>query len=57
MIHWVAGQKVSPALLLIVPLALTLGNMWRCTVSELLFIDSAIASAYTDAAVQARIEV
>ncbi len=58
MIHWVAGQKVSPALLLlIVPLALTLGNMWRCTAGDLLYIDSAISSAYTDAAVQATIEV
>ena len=58
MIHWVARQKVSPALLLlIVPLALTLANMWRCTVGDLLYIDSAISSAYTDAATQATIEV
>lgn len=58
MIHWVAGQKVSPALLLlIIPLALTLGNMWRCTVGDLLYIDSAISSAYTNAAMQATTEV
>jgi hypothetical protein len=58
MIHWVAERKVSPApLLLIVPLALTLANMWRCTVGDLLCIDSAISSANTDAAVQATIEV
>ena len=58
MVHWVAGQKVSPALLLlIVPLALTLGNMWRHTVGDLLYIDSAISSAKTDAVTQATIEV
>ena len=58
MIRWVAGQKVSPALLLlIVPLALTLGNMWRHTVGDLLYIDSASSSAKTDAVTQATIEV
>ena len=57
MIRWVAGQKVSPALLLLIaPLALTLGNMWRHTVGDLLYIDSAISSANTDAAAQATIE-
>ena len=56
-IHWVAGQTVSPALLLlIVPLALTLGNMWRHTVDDLLHIDSAISSTKTEAAMQATIE-
>jgi hypothetical protein len=58
MIHWVAGQKVSPVLLLlIVPLALTLGNMWRCTVGDLLYIDRAISSASAGAALQATTEV
>jgi len=46
MIHWVAGQKVSRALLLlIVPLALTLGNMWRCTVADLGYIGIALSIA------------
>ena len=58
MTHWVAGQKVSPALLLlIVPLVLTLGNMWRHTVADLLYIGNAISSANTDSAMQATIEV
>lgn len=58
MIHWVAGQNVSPVLLLLVaPLAFTLGNMWRHKVADLLYIDSAISSAYTEAAMQATIEV
>ena len=57
MVHWVAGQKASPALLLlIVPLALTLSNMWRHTADDLLYIDSAISSANTEAAMQATIE-
>ena len=57
MVHWVAGQKVSPVLLLLIaPLALTLGNMWRHTVGDLQYIDSAISSANTEAAMQATIE-
>ena len=45
MVHWVAGQKVSPALLLlIVPLALTLGNMWRHTADDLLYSEEPISS-------------
>jgi hypothetical protein len=39
------------------PLALTLGNMWRCTMGDLLYIDSAISSVNADAAMQATIEV
>jgi hypothetical protein len=58
MIHWAAEREVSPVLLLlIVPLALTLGNMWRCTVRDLLYIDSAISSASADAALQMTMEV
>ena len=57
MVHWVAGQKASPVLLLlIVPLAVTLGNMWRHTADDLLYIDSAISSENTEAAMQATIE-
>ncbi len=58
MVHWVGEQKVSPLLLLLImPLALTLGNMWRCTVGDLLYMDSAISSASADAAVQATTQV
>lgn len=58
MVHWVAEQKASSLLLfLIMPLALTLGNMWRCTVGDLLYIDSAISSANAGAALQATMEV
>jgi hypothetical protein len=58
MIQRVSESRLTPLLLLlIVPLALTLGNMWRCTVGDLLYIDSAISSANTDAAMQATILV
>jgi hypothetical protein len=58
MVHWVGEQKVSSLLLLLImPLALTLGNMWRCTMGDLLYIDSAISSVNADAAMQATIEV
>jgi len=58
MIHWVAGQKVSPALLLlIVPLALTLGNMWRCTVADLGYVGIALSIANARTAERARAQV
>jgi hypothetical protein len=58
MIHWVAGQKVSPALLiLIVPLALTLGNMWRCTAADLGYIGTALSVANGQTAERVRAQV
>ena len=58
MIHWVAGQKVSRALLLlIVPLALTLGNMWRCTVADLGYIGIALSIANARTAERPRAQV
>lgn len=58
MVHWVAGQKVSPVLLLlIVPLALTLGNMWRCTVADLGYIGTALSIANAQTAERVRAQV
>ena len=58
MIHWVAGQKVSPALLLlIVPLALTLANMWRCTVADLGYIGTALSVTNAHTSERARAQV
>ena len=58
MIHWVAGQKASPALLLlIVPLALTLANMWRCTVADLGYIDATLSVADGQIAERVRAQV
>ena len=58
MIYWVAGQKVSPAqLLLIVPLALTLANMWRCTVADLGYIGATLSVADGQIAERVRAQV
>lgn len=57
MLYRVFESRLTPLLLvLIVPLALTLGNMWRHTVDDLLYIGSAISSANTEAAMRATIE-
>lgn len=58
MIHWAAERKVSPVLLLLImPLALTLGNMWRCTVDDLGYIGSALSVANEQTAERARAQV
>jgi len=58
MIHWVAERKVSPALLLlIVPLALTLASMWRCTLNDLDCVGAAISAANTETARPASAQV
>lgn len=51
MVHWVSEREASSLLLLLtVPLALTLGNMWRCTVKDLVFIDAAFSPTRTGTA-------
>ena len=58
MIHWVAERKVSPALLLlIVPLALTLASMSRCTLNDLERVGAAISAADTETARPASAQV
>lgn len=58
MIHWVAERKVSPALLLlIVPLALTLASMWRCTLNDLDSVGAAISAGNTETARPASAQV
>ena len=51
MVDWVSECEVSSLLLLpSVPLALTLGNMWRCAVKDLVFIDAAVSPTRTGTA-------
>ena len=51
MVHWVSEGEVSSfVLLMTVPLALTLANMWRCTVSNLAYIGAAISTANAETA-------
>jgi hypothetical protein len=50
MIHWVSRRDVSPLILVLTaPLALTLWNMWRCTVKDLVHVG--IAVSFCDAEV------
>ncbi len=44
MIHWVSQRDVSPLILILTaPLALTLWNMWRYTVNDLVRIGAAVS--------------
>lgn len=44
MIHWVSQHDVSPSILVLTaPLALTLWNMWQCTVKDLVHIGAAVS--------------
>ncbi len=44
MIHWVSQRDVSPLILVLTaPLALTLWNMWRYTVNDLVRIGAAVS--------------
>jgi hypothetical protein len=39
MIHWVSQHDVSPLILVLTaPLALTIWNMWQCTVKDLVHV-------------------
>jgi len=58
MLYWVAESKVTPLLLLLIaPLVLTLGNMWRCTVADLGSIGTALSvfNAQTSERAQAQV--
>lgn len=58
MVHWSTEREVSSLLLLLsVPLALTLGNMWRCAVKDLVFIDAAVSPTRTGTADRAPAQV
>lgn len=51
MVHWVSEREVSSLLLLvIVPLALTLASMWRCTLKDLAYVGAAVAAANAETA-------
>ena len=44
MIHWVSQHDVSPLILVLTaPLALTLWNMWRYTVNDLVHVRAAVS--------------
>ena len=44
MIHWVSQHDVSPLILVLTaPLALTLWNMWKCTVKDLVHVGVAVS--------------
>lgn len=44
MIHWVSQHDVSPSILVLTaPLALTLWNMWQCTVKDLVHVGVAVS--------------
>ena len=58
MLYRVAESRLTPLLLLlIVPLALTLGNMWRCTVADLGYIGTALSVTNAQTSERARSEV
>ena len=58
MLFRVAESRLTPLLLLlIVPLVLTLGNMWRCTVADLGYIGTALSVANAQTAGQVRAQV
>ena len=51
MVHWVSEREVSPLLLLLImPLALTLANMWRCTLKDLASVGAAVSAAKAESA-------
>jgi hypothetical protein len=44
MINWVSQHDVSPLILVLTaPLALTLWNMWQCTVKDLVHVGVAVS--------------
>jgi ABC-type proline/glycine betaine transport system permease subunit len=44
MIHWVSQHDVSPLILVLTaPLALTIWNMWQCTVKDLVHVGVAVS--------------
>jgi len=58
MLYRVAESRLTPLLLLlIVPLVLTLGTMWRCTVADLGYIGTALSVVNDQAAGQVRAQV
>ncbi|HKR27987.1 MAG TPA: hypothetical protein VJT08_09225 [Terriglobales bacterium] len=58
MLYWAAESRLTPLLLLlIVPLVLTLGNMWRCTVADLGYIGTALSVANAQTAGRVRAQV
>ena len=58
MLYRVSESRLTPLLLLqIVPLALTLGNMWRCTVADLGYIGTALSVTNPQTSERARAQV
>ena len=58
MLFRVAESRLTPLLLLlIVPLVLTLGNMWRCTVADLGYIGTALSVTNAQTSERAQAEV
>ena len=54
----VSEDALSPfILLLIVPLALTLGNMWRCTLKDLAYIGAAVSAVEAEAQQRVSVQV
>ena len=58
MLYRVAESRLMPLLLLLIaPLVLTLGNMWRCTVADLAYIGTALSVTNTQTSERARAQV
>ena len=57
MLYWVSERKLSPLLLMIVPLAFTLVSMWRCTLNDLACIGAVISATNAETAGQASAQV
>jgi len=58
MIHWDSEHEIPSSLLLLtVPLALTLANMWRRTMNDLAYIGAAVSAANTEAPYRASEQV
>lgn len=57
-LYWVSECELSPLLLLLIaPLAFTLGNMWRCTLNDLACVGAAISATNAETASQASVQV
>ena len=57
MLYWVSECKLSPLLLMIVPLAFTLVSMWRCTLNDLACVGAVISATNAETAGQASAQV
>ena len=58
MLYRVSESRLTPfLLLLIVPLLLTLGNMWRCTMADLCYIGTTLSVVNAQTAERVRAQV